>query len=44
MKITVLDWKTMTMNGDISPAELKALGEVKIFGLTAPGDAATKYP
>lgn len=36
MKIAVLDWKTMTMNDDISAAEIEKLGDVKIFGLTAP--------
>lgn len=40
MKIAVLDWNTMTLNKDISPAELEKLGEVKIFGMTAPEDAA----
>lgn len=40
MKIAVLDWNTMTMNGDISPSELEKLGEVTIFGLTKPEDAA----
>lgn len=40
MKIAVLDWNTMTMNGDISPSKLEKLGEVKIFGLTKPEDAA----
>ena len=40
MKIAVLDWNTMTMNGDISLSELEKLGEVTIFGLTKPEDAA----
>lgn len=36
MKIAVLDWKTMTMNGDIVPSEIEKLGSVKLFGLTEP--------
>ncbi len=36
MKISVLDWKTMTMNGDISSSEIEKLGDVKLFGLTPP--------
>lgn len=34
MKISVLDWNTMTMNGDISPKKLEQFGNVNIFGLT----------
>lgn len=40
MNIAVLDWNTMTMNGDLSPAELEALGDTRIFGMTAPEEAA----
>ena len=40
MKIVVLDWNTMTMNGDISSDALKELGDVTVFGLTAPKNAA----
>lgn len=40
MKIVVLDWDTMTMNGDISPAPLERLGEVTIYGSTKPEEAA----
>lgn len=40
MKISVLDWNTMTMNGDISAAPLEALGEVTVYKSTAPSEAA----
>ncbi|MBQ8297326.1 MAG: D-2-hydroxyacid dehydrogenase [Ruminococcus sp.] len=40
MKIVVLDWKTMTMNDDISPSVLEQFGDVKLFSLTKPEDAA----
>jgi glycerate dehydrogenase len=38
MNISVLDWDTMTMNGDISPDCLNELGNVRIFGMTEPCD------
>lgn len=38
MKIVVLDWKTMTMNDDISPSPIKEFGDVKLYGLTKPED------
>lgn len=34
MKIAVLDWNTMTADGDISPDPLRQFGEVEIYGLT----------
>lgn len=40
MKIVVLDWNTMTMNGDLSADSLKKFGDIKIYGLTKPEDAA----
>ena len=43
MKITVLDMDTASRDGDISLAELDALGEVKIFGQTGGGDTASVY-
>lgn len=42
MKIVVLDWNTMTSNGDISPDTLRQLGEVEIFSLTKPSEAAKR--
>lgn len=36
MKIAVLDWYTMDMNGDISTAPVEELGDVKFFSLTSP--------
>lgn len=42
MKIVVLDWNTMTSNGDISPDTLRQLGEVEIFSLTKPSEAAER--
>lgn len=36
MKIAVLDWSTMTMNGDLSPFAIEALGDTVIFGATGP--------
>lgn len=36
MKIAVLDWNTVTSNGDISPNCFSALGDVKLFPMTAP--------
>lgn len=34
MKIVVLDWNTMTADGDISPDSLSRFGEIEIYGLT----------
>lgn len=34
MKIVILDWKTMTMNNDISPDCFKSLGEVACYDYT----------
>ena len=34
MKIVILDWKTMTMNNDISPDCFKSLGEVSCYDYT----------
>ncbi len=42
MKIVVLDWRTMTMNGDISPEVLKQIGDTEIFDLTKPEDTAKR--
>ena len=42
MKIVVLDWDTMTAEGDLSPEPLKALGETVIYGLTPPELAAKR--
>ncbi len=42
MKIVVLDWNTMTSDGDISPDTLRQLGEVEIFSLTKPSEAAER--
>lgn len=36
MKISVLDWKTMSLNGDVSPDALNGLGSVSCFELTEP--------
>lgn len=36
MKIAVLDWSTMTADGDISPDSLKKYGEAVIYPLTSP--------
>lgn len=36
MKISVLDWYTMDMNGDIPTAPIEELGDVKFFQLTSP--------
>lgn len=36
MKIVILDWDTLTADGDISPDELEKYGDVKIFPLTPP--------
>lgn len=38
MKIAVLDWDTVSVNGDISPECLDKFGEVSIYPLTAPED------
>ncbi len=35
MKISILDWDTMTMNGDLSADVLKSLGETSVYGLTS---------
>lgn len=40
MKIAVLDWNTVTSNGDISPDRISALGDVKLFHMTAPEETA----
>jgi glycerate dehydrogenase len=40
MKIVVLDWRTMTMNDDLSPDILKQFGDVTVYPLTKPEDAA----
>lgn len=40
MKIAVLDWNTVTSNGDISPDRLSELGDVKLFPMTAPEETA----
>lgn len=42
MKIVVLDWKTMTMNGDISPDILGSLGEITLYDYTSPQQAAER--
>lgn len=42
MKIVVLDWKTMTMNGDLSPDILKQFGCTEIYDLTKPDEAAAR--
>lgn len=36
MKIAVLDWYTVSVNGDITPESIEQLGEVKLFSLTKP--------
>lgn len=38
MKIAVLDWATVTADGDISPDCLSELGEVSIYPLTSPDE------
>lgn len=38
MKISVLDWDTMSCCGDLTEEKLRSLGDVSIFGLTAPED------
>lgn len=35
MKIAVLDWNTMTMNGDLSADVLEKCGETAVYGLTS---------
>ncbi len=42
MKIIVLDWSTMTANGDISCDSLNEFGEVEVFDLTKPEEAAMR--
>ncbi len=41
MKIAVLDWNTMTMNGDLSPDILSQFGDVTIHERTSPDDVIT---
>ena len=41
MKIVILDWKTMTMNNDISPDCFKSLGEVSCYDYT-PNELASE--
>lgn len=36
MKIVILDWRTMTMNNDLSTDEFHKFGEVKVYDLTKP--------
>ena len=36
MKIAVLDWDTVSVDGDISCSEIEKFGEVKFFPLTKP--------
>lgn len=40
MKIAVLDWYTVNINGDISTSCLEELGEVDIISLTSPEETA----
>lgn len=42
MKISVLDWSTMTVNDDISADSLKKYGELNIFPLTSPEQTAER--
>lgn len=42
MKISVLDWKTVSCGGDIPDDMLKALGTVEIFPLTNPEETAVR--
>lgn len=42
MKIVVLDWKTMTMNGDLSPDVLRQFGETAVYPLTKAEEAAKR--
>lgn len=42
MKIVVLDWSTMTANGDISPKVFDQFEDVSIYDLTSPDDAAER--
>ncbi|MCD7811324.1 MAG: D-2-hydroxyacid dehydrogenase [Ruminococcus sp.] len=42
MKIVVLDWKTMTMNGDLSPDVLRQFGETTVYPLTKAEEAAER--
>lgn len=41
MKIVVLDWQTVSVNGDISPAALEELGETVFYPLTSPGETVS---
>ena len=40
MKIAVLDWYTVSVNGDVPISKLEELGEVKVIPLTKPGETA----
>lgn len=40
MKIAVLDWNTMTMNGDLSPDCFRRFGETSVFDMTEPCNIA----
>lgn len=40
MKVAVLDWATVSWNGDISPDLLSETGDVRIFALTSPEETA----
>lgn len=40
MKIAVLDWYTVNINGDISTSALEELGDVKIIPMTKPEETA----
>ena len=42
MKITVLDWATVTANDDISPEVLRQYGDVTIYPLTSPDEVAER--
>lgn len=42
MKIVVLDWSTMTSDGDIAPDMLNELGNVEIYSLTKPEETAER--
>ena len=40
MKIAVLDWQTVSVNGDIPTSRLESFGEVRVIPLTAPEETA----
>lgn len=42
MRIVVLDWSTVTANGDISPDVLNEYGDVTIYPLTNPDETADR--